>query len=95
MWHSNASDGRRVFNDQRSTNSGGAIQGEFEQGIFFTTSDFTDGAKAVSLKKGAVPIILLDGESIVDLMIDKQFGVKRRPMEPYLDEVDRLFGANE
>jgi restriction system protein len=73
----------------------GAIQGEFEQGIFFTTSDFTDGAKAVSLRKGAVPIILLDGESIVDLMLDKQFGVKRRPMELYLDEVDRLFGENE
>jgi restriction system protein len=73
----------------------GAIQGEFEQGIFFTTSDFTEGAKAVSLKKGAVPIILLDGESIVDLMIDKQFGVKRRPMELYLDEVDRLFGESE
>jgi restriction system protein len=73
----------------------GAIQGEFEQGIFFTTSDFTDGAKAVSLKKGAVPIILLDGESIVDLMIDKQFGVKRRPMELYLDEVDRVFRESE
>ena len=29
----------------------GAIQGEFEQGVFFTTSDFTTGATEVSLKK--------------------------------------------
>ncbi len=70
----------------------GAIQGEFEQGIFFTTSEFTEGAKAASLKRGAVPIILLDGERIVDLMIDKQFGVRRRPLELYSDELDRLFG---
>ncbi len=73
----------------------GAIQGEFEQGIFFTTSEFTDGSKAASLKKGAVPIILLDGESIVDLMIEKQFGVQRRPLELYLDEIDRLFAERE
>lgn len=70
----------------------GAIQGEFEQGIFFTTSEFTEGAKAVSLKRGAVPVILLDGESIVQMMIEKQFGVRRKPLELYFDEVDRLFG---
>lgn len=73
----------------------GAIQGEFEQGIFFTTSQFTDGAKGASLKKGAVPIILLDGESILDLMIEKQFGIRRRPLEFYFDEIDRLFAEHE
>lgn len=69
----------------------GAIQGEFEQGIFFTTSSFSEGAKSASLKRGAVPVVLLDGESIVDLMIEKQFGVKRRPLELYSEEIDRLF----
>ncbi len=33
----------------------GAIQGEFEQGVLFTTSDFTPDARDASLKKGAVP----------------------------------------
>lgn len=69
----------------------GAIQGEFEQGIFFTTAEFSEGAKGASLKKGAVPIVLLDGGSIVDLMIEKQFGVQRKPLELYFDELDRLF----
>lgn len=69
----------------------GAIQGEFEQGLFFTTSDFTKGAMDASIKKGAVPIILLNGESIVDLMIDKEFGVQRRPLQIYEDQMDTIF----
>lgn len=59
----------------------GAIQGEFEQGVFFTTSDFTSQAKEASIRKGAVPIILLNGESIVKLMIEKEMGVRSRPMQ--------------
>lgn len=64
----------------------GAIQGEFEQGVFFTTSDFTTGATEVSLKKGAVPIILLNGQAIVDLMIQRGLGVERKNI--YLYEID-------
>jgi restriction system protein len=58
----------------------GAIQGEFEQGVFFATSDFTEQARKASLKKGAVPIILLNGGSIVNLMMQKGIGVERVPM---------------
>jgi restriction system protein len=54
----------------------GAAQGDFEQGIFFTTASFSEGAVAASIKRGAVPIILVDGCSIVDLMIEKGFGVQ-------------------
>jgi restriction system protein len=70
----------------------GAIQGEFEQGLFFTTSDFTKAALEASIKKGAVPIILLNGESIVDLMIDKEFGVQKKPLQVYEDQLDAIFG---
>lgn len=54
----------------------GAIQGEFEQGVFFTTAAFSEGAIAVSVRKGAAPIVLVDGEAIVNLMIEKNFGVQ-------------------
>lgn len=54
----------------------GAAQGDVEQGLFFTTASFSDGAIAASIKRGAVPIVLLDGAAIVDLMIDKGFGVQ-------------------
>ncbi len=53
----------------------GAIQGDFEQGLFFTTTSFSNGAVDISIKRGAVPIVLVDGDAIVDLMIEKEFGV--------------------
>lgn len=53
-----------------------AIQGEFEQGIFFTTSDFTEQAKEASIKKGVIPIILFNGKSIIDIRLKK--GVRSR-----------------
>src|SRR5262249_20053460 len=68
----------------------GAIQGEYEQGVFFTTADFTKGATEASIKKGAVPIVLLNGESIVDLMIEKEFGVQKRPLQVYDDQLESL-----
>lgn len=73
----------------------GAIQGSYEQGIFLTTSDFTTGAKEASIKKGAVPIILLNGESIVELMIEKEFGVQKKPLQIYEDQVEELFSEDE
>jgi restriction system protein len=63
----------------------GAIHGEFEQGVFFTTSDFTPDARDASLKRGAVPIILLNGDSIVNLMIEKGLGVERIPLYLYYE----------
>lgn len=69
----------------------GAIQGEYEQGLFFTTSDFTLQAREASIKKGAVPIVLLNGESIVSLMIDKGFGVGHRPLVLLDDRLDQIF----
>lgn len=72
----------------------GAIQGEFEQGIFLTTSDFTKKAREASLKKGAVPIILLNGESIVDIMIQKGIGVERVPLYLYYERPDDFLEEN-
>jgi len=69
----------------------GAIQGEFEQGIFFTTSDFSEPAREASIKKGAATIVLLNGDSIVQLMVNKGLGVRSRPVEIYEDQIDSLF----
>ena len=73
----------------------GAIQGSYDQGIFFTTSDFTSGAKEASIKHGAVPIVLLNGDSIVDMMIEKEFGVQKKPLQIYEDQVESIFGEDE
>jgi restriction system protein len=73
----------------------GAIQGQFEQGIFFTTSTFAQGAEAASFRPGAVPIILIDGKAIVDLMIDKQFGVEVEQMPIYSYALDLIFTEDD
>ena len=69
----------------------GAIQGEYEQGVFFTTSTFTSSALEVSIKKGAVPVILIDGMGIVDLMVNKKFGVQKDELHIYSNALDLVF----
>lgn len=59
----------------------GAAQGSYEQGIFFTTSTFSKGAIDASIKSGAIPIVLLDGLAIVDLMIQRKIRVESTLME--------------
>lgn len=54
----------------------GAIQGQHEQGIFFTTANFSLDAQSSSFKSGAVPVVLVNGTTIVDIMIEKQFGIE-------------------
>jgi restriction system protein len=54
----------------------GAAQGEYEQGIFFATTSFSPGAISASVKRGAIPIVLIDLAQIVNLMIDRRFGVQ-------------------
>lgn len=69
----------------------GAIQGEFVQGIFITTSDFSDEAKKVSSKRGAVPIVLINGDRIVNIMLEKGLGVRQEPLT--VTRVDEEFFA--
>ncbi len=75
----------------------GAIQGEFDQGIFITTSDFSDEAKRVSSKRGAVPIVLINGKRIVNIMLEKGLGVRQEPLTVTRidEEFFAAFGATE
>ena len=72
----------------------GAIQGQFEQGYFFTTSTFSKAAQAESVKIGAAPVILFDGEQIGHIMVEKGIGVKRRPVELYEDQIEEIFESS-
>lgn len=72
--------GRPVVDEFR-----GAVQGEYDQGILFTTSDFTSEAREASLKKGAAPVILVNWKRIVDIMIEKEIGVERTLLYMYYD----------
>jgi len=69
----------------------GDIQGKVEQGIFITTSDFFDDAKEVSSVAGAVPIVLINGDRIVDIMLEKGLGVRQEPLT--VTRIDEEFFA--
>lgn len=70
----------------------GAIQGNYEQGIIFTTSNFSKDALNATRRNGAVPIILIDGATVVDIMIEKKFGVATEFMPVYVDALEDTFG---
>jgi len=67
----------------------GAIQGEYDHGVFITTSRFSKPAQEISVKRGAISILLLDGESIARIMIQTGLGVKKEPV--YLIDIDEEF----
>jgi len=65
----------------------GAITGYYDQGIFITTSDFTEDAKQISSRPGTVPIVMISGEKIIDIMLENQLGVRKEPLSVlWLDE---------
>lgn len=66
----------------------GAIQGSFEHGIIFTTSNFSREALNATRRSGAVPIILIDGSTMVDFMIEKKFGVESEFIPVYINALD-------
>ncbi len=72
----------------------GAIQGEYEMGVFFTPSKFTKSAVEASFKSGAVPIILIDGDAIFDIMIEKQAGVQVDNLPIYSYALDVLLSED-
>lgn len=68
----------------------GDIQGKYQQGIFFTTSRFTKEAKAQAMFPGSVPIVLIDGPEIINIMIEKEYGVERELLPIYTNALDLI-----
>ena len=50
------------------------------RGIVVTTSDFTDGAIERANESGEVPIDLINGENLIDLMIEYEVAIKKHPI---------------
>jgi restriction system protein len=67
----------------------GAIQGDYDHGVFLTTGRFTSDAQAASIKKGAISLLLLDGDSIAENMIRN--GIRVLPRAVQLFDLDPEF----
>ena len=72
----------------------GAISGLYDQGIFFTTATFTKEALGASSRVGAVPIILIDGDSLVEIMLDREVGVDIKNLPKYIVALDEMLSED-
>jgi restriction system protein len=63
------------------------------RGTIITTGSFSSGCKDRALFPGAAPITLIDGEHLLDLLIEHRIGIKERPAR--LIEVDEEFFSTE
>ena len=52
----------------------GALDGRTNQGLFFTTSQFTDPAKDEAIRDGTILIDLIDGDRLCDLLKETNLG---------------------
>lgn len=75
----------------------GAMQGRADKGIVLTTGTFTSDARSEAVRDGAFPIELVDGEKLIRMCEDLEFGL--RPLktfeidEPFFEEFQKKSGA--
>ena len=56
----------------------GAMSGRTDKGLFLTTSRFTSDAQKEANREGVVPIELIDGNKLIELMVAMKIGVQER-----------------
>lgn len=56
-----------------------------ERGMIITTSDFSPGARKEAVRGSATPIALMNGEELVSHLIVNEIGVKKHPLEDWIE----------
>ena len=65
-----------------------------QKGTIITTGDYGKGAKDAAFEMGAAPITLINGDTLIDLLLQHEIGVKKKTVDYY--EVDEsAFQAEE
>lgn len=54
------------------------------RGTVITTGRFSKGTQEAAFERGAAPITLIDGEKLLDLLIEHQIGVSKKAVD-YLE----------
>jgi restriction system protein len=53
------------------------------RGTVITTGRFSKGTQEAAFERGAAPITLIDGEKLLDLLMENQIGVSKKSVEYY------------
>ncbi len=66
------------------------------RGTIITTGDFSKGTKDAAFEAGAAPITLINGQKLIDLLIEYGLGVRKKTIEVWeLDERSIVAGEDE
>ena len=63
-----------------------------QKGTIITIGDFAKGAKDSAFELGAAPITLINGDTLIDLLIQHEIGVKKKVVE-YFEVDEKVFQA--
>jgi restriction system protein len=63
-----------------------------QKGTIITTGDFGKGVKDAAFELGAAPITLINGDTLIDLLIQHEIGVKKKTVE-YFEVDEKVFQA--
>jgi restriction system protein len=63
-----------------------------QKGTIITTGDFGKGAKDAAFEMGAAPITLINGDTLIDLLIQHEVGLKKKAVE-YFEVDESVFQA--
>ena len=66
----------------------GALQGRADKGLFITTGHFSSQASDEATRDGAIPIDLIDGDRLCDLLKENRLGVEIEKIERVLIRSD-------
>ncbi len=55
--------------------------GSHDKGLVITTSDFSSRAKEESERGNATPVALMNGEQLIDLLVEHSIGIRRSAYE--------------
>lgn len=64
------------------------------RGTIITTSDFTKDAKSTALDNRGIPVTLINGEKLIDLMIEHEIGIIAKPIKYFIID-EEVFNDEE
>ena len=78
--------GRRVLDQLR----GSLHRFNAVRGTIITTGGFSRGTQEAAFERGAAPITLIDGEKLLDLLVEHNIGVSRQTVDDLEFDVSKL-----
>lgn len=65
------------------------------QGTIITTGGFSKGTLEAAFEPGAAPIAVIDGQKLIDLLIEHRIGVRKKSIEVWEFDEEAFSGVGQ